>query len=80
MITTVLPFISNLTCTMPRICGSAVYDIQSMDRKGYLRAQHISYFVVTEGLGERLLASGAARIINTASGAFLETKHDQTAE
>jgi retinol dehydrogenase 12 len=30
---------------------------------------HISYFVVTEGLRERLLASGAARIINTASGA-----------
>ena len=30
---------------------------------------HMSYFVVTEGLRERLLASGAARIINTASAA-----------
>jgi NAD(P)-dependent dehydrogenase (short-subunit alcohol dehydrogenase family) len=30
---------------------------------------HMSYFVVAEGLGERLLASGAARIINTASAA-----------
>ena len=30
---------------------------------------HMSYFVVTEGLRERLLASGAVRIINTASAA-----------
>jgi NAD(P)-dependent dehydrogenase (short-subunit alcohol dehydrogenase family) len=30
---------------------------------------HMSYFVVTEGLRERLLVSGASRIINTASGA-----------
>jgi NAD(P)-dependent dehydrogenase (short-subunit alcohol dehydrogenase family) len=30
---------------------------------------HMSYFVVAEGLRERLLASGAARIINTASAA-----------
>jgi NAD(P)-dependent dehydrogenase (short-subunit alcohol dehydrogenase family) len=30
---------------------------------------HMSYFVVTEGLRERLTASGAARIINTASAA-----------
>ena len=30
---------------------------------------HMSYFVVTEGLRERLLASGAARIISTASAA-----------
>jgi NAD(P)-dependent dehydrogenase (short-subunit alcohol dehydrogenase family) len=30
---------------------------------------HMSYFVVTEGLRERLLASGAARITNTASAA-----------
>jgi NAD(P)-dependent dehydrogenase (short-subunit alcohol dehydrogenase family) len=30
---------------------------------------HMSYFVVTEGLRERLLASGSARIINTASAA-----------
>jgi NAD(P)-dependent dehydrogenase (short-subunit alcohol dehydrogenase family) len=30
---------------------------------------HMSYFVVTEGLRERLLASEAARIINTASAA-----------
>lgn len=30
---------------------------------------HMSYFVVTEGLRDRLLASGAARIINTASAA-----------
>ena len=32
---------------------------------------HMSYFVVTEGLRERLLASGAARIISTASAAHL---------
>jgi NAD(P)-dependent dehydrogenase (short-subunit alcohol dehydrogenase family) len=30
---------------------------------------HMAYFVVTEGLRERLVASGAARIINTASAA-----------
>jgi NAD(P)-dependent dehydrogenase (short-subunit alcohol dehydrogenase family) len=30
---------------------------------------HMAYFVVTEGLRERLLASGPARIINTASAA-----------
>jgi len=30
---------------------------------------HMAYFVVTEGLRERLLASGSARIINTASNA-----------
>ena len=30
---------------------------------------HMSYFVVTEGLRGRLLASGAARIVNTASAA-----------
>src|SRR5215469_10273160 len=30
---------------------------------------HMSYFVVTERLRERLLASGAARIVNTASAA-----------
>src|SRR4029077_20270056 len=30
---------------------------------------HMSYFVVTEGLRERLLASGDARIINTAAAA-----------
>jgi NAD(P)-dependent dehydrogenase (short-subunit alcohol dehydrogenase family) len=30
---------------------------------------HMSYFVVTEGLRKRLLASGPARIINTASAA-----------
>jgi NAD(P)-dependent dehydrogenase (short-subunit alcohol dehydrogenase family) len=30
---------------------------------------HMSYFVVTEGLRQRLLASGAARTINTASAA-----------
>ena len=30
---------------------------------------HMAYFVLTLGLRERLLASGAARIINTASAA-----------
>jgi NAD(P)-dependent dehydrogenase (short-subunit alcohol dehydrogenase family) len=34
-----------------------------------LALNHMSYFVVTEGLRERLLASGAARIVNTASAA-----------
>ena len=32
---------------------------------------HMAYFVVTEGLRERLLASAPARIINTASAAHL---------
>ena len=32
-------------------------------------AAHMSYFVATEGLRERLLASGSARVINTASAA-----------
>jgi NAD(P)-dependent dehydrogenase (short-subunit alcohol dehydrogenase family) len=36
-----------------------------------LALNHMSYFVVTEGLRERLLASGAARIISTASAAHL---------
>ena len=40
------------------------------DRLEYTFAlNHMSYFVVTEGLRERLLASGGARIINTASAA-----------
>jgi NAD(P)-dependent dehydrogenase (short-subunit alcohol dehydrogenase family) len=40
------------------------------DRFEYTFAlNHMSYFVVTAGLRERLLASGAARIINTASAA-----------
>jgi NAD(P)-dependent dehydrogenase (short-subunit alcohol dehydrogenase family) len=40
------------------------------DRLEYTFAlNHMSYFVVTGGLRERLLASGAARIINTASAA-----------
>ena len=40
------------------------------DRLEYTFAlNHMSYFVVTEVLRERLLASGAARIINTASAA-----------
>ena len=37
---------------------------------------HMSYFVVTEGLRERLLVSGAARIINTASAAHQGTTLD----
>jgi NAD(P)-dependent dehydrogenase (short-subunit alcohol dehydrogenase family) len=34
-----------------------------------LALNHMAYFVMTEGLRERLLASGPARIINTASAA-----------
>ena len=34
-----------------------------------LALNHMSYFVMTEGLRERLSASGSARIINTASAA-----------
>jgi NAD(P)-dependent dehydrogenase (short-subunit alcohol dehydrogenase family) len=37
---------------------------------------HMSYFVVTEGLRERLSASGAARIISTASAAHLRANLD----
>jgi NAD(P)-dependent dehydrogenase (short-subunit alcohol dehydrogenase family) len=37
---------------------------------------HMSYFVVTEGLRERLLASGAARIVNTASAAHQDATLD----
>jgi NAD(P)-dependent dehydrogenase (short-subunit alcohol dehydrogenase family) len=39
---------------------------------------HMSYFVVTEGLRERLLASGAARIVNTASAAHQGATLDST--
>ena len=41
---------------------------------------HMSYFVVTEGLRERLLASGAARIISTASAAHLGATDLQSAK
>jgi retinol dehydrogenase 12 len=37
---------------------------------------HMAYFVVTDGLRERLLASGPARIINTASAAHLGANLD----
>jgi NAD(P)-dependent dehydrogenase (short-subunit alcohol dehydrogenase family) len=37
---------------------------------------HMAYFVVTEGLRERLLASGPARIINTASAAHQGARLD----
>lgn len=37
---------------------------------------HMSYFVMTEGLRERLIASAPARIINTASGAHRYTGLD----
>src|ERR1700726_2768352 len=37
---------------------------------------HMAYFVVTEGLRERLSASGPARIINTASAAHRGAKLD----
>jgi len=37
---------------------------------------HMAYFVVTEGLRERLAAASAARIINTASGAHNGAKID----
>jgi retinol dehydrogenase 12 len=37
---------------------------------------HMSYFVVTEGLRERLSASGAARVISTASAAHLRATLD----
>src|SRR4029077_2374666 len=37
---------------------------------------HMAYFVVTEGLRERLLASAPARIINTASAAHQGAKLD----
>jgi len=38
--------------------------------------KHMAYFVVTDGLRERLLASGPARIINTASAAHLGANLD----
>jgi NAD(P)-dependent dehydrogenase (short-subunit alcohol dehydrogenase family) len=45
---------------------------------------HMAYFVVTEGLRERLVASGPARIVNTASaahqGAVLDFDDLQSAE
>jgi NAD(P)-dependent dehydrogenase (short-subunit alcohol dehydrogenase family) len=37
---------------------------------------HMAYFVLTEGLRERLLASGPARIINTASAAHQDATLD----
>jgi NAD(P)-dependent dehydrogenase (short-subunit alcohol dehydrogenase family) len=37
---------------------------------------HMAYFVLTEALGERLVASGPARIVSTASGAHFGSKLD----
>jgi NAD(P)-dependent dehydrogenase (short-subunit alcohol dehydrogenase family) len=41
---------------------------------------HMAYFVVTEGLRERLLASSSARIVNTASSAHQGSRLDFTRE
>jgi NAD(P)-dependent dehydrogenase (short-subunit alcohol dehydrogenase family) len=52
--------------------AGALFGTQRLTEDGFectFALNHMSYFVVTEGLRERLLASGAARIINTASAA-----------
>jgi NAD(P)-dependent dehydrogenase (short-subunit alcohol dehydrogenase family) len=52
--------------------AGALFGTRRLTEDGFERTfalNHMSYFVVTEGLRERLLASGAARIINTASAA-----------
>jgi len=52
--------------------AGALFGARQLTEDGLERTfalNHMAYFVVTAGLRERLLASGAARIINTASAA-----------
>jgi NAD(P)-dependent dehydrogenase (short-subunit alcohol dehydrogenase family) len=52
--------------------AGALFATRRLTKDGLERTfalNHIAYFVITEGLRERLLASGSARIINTASAA-----------
>ncbi len=52
--------------------AGAIFSERRLTEDGLERTfalNHMAYFVVTLGLLERLSASGAARIINTASGA-----------
>jgi NAD(P)-dependent dehydrogenase (short-subunit alcohol dehydrogenase family) len=52
--------------------AGALFGIRRLTEDGLeytFALNHMSYFVLTEGLRERLLASGGARIINTASAA-----------
>ncbi len=52
--------------------AGAIFAARQLTEDGLERTfalNHLAYFVLTQGLRERLLASGAARIINTASAA-----------
>jgi NAD(P)-dependent dehydrogenase (short-subunit alcohol dehydrogenase family) len=59
--------------------AGAIFATHQLTEDGLERTfalNHMAYFVVTAGLRERLLASGPARIINTASAAHLGANLD----
>jgi NAD(P)-dependent dehydrogenase (short-subunit alcohol dehydrogenase family) len=59
--------------------AGAIFATRQLTEDGLERTfalNHMAYFVVTAGLRERLLASGPARIINTASAAHLGANLD----
>jgi NAD(P)-dependent dehydrogenase (short-subunit alcohol dehydrogenase family) len=59
--------------------AGAIFATRQLTEDGLERTfalNHMAYFVVTDGLRERLLASGPARIINTASAAHLGANLD----
>jgi NAD(P)-dependent dehydrogenase (short-subunit alcohol dehydrogenase family) len=59
--------------------AGALFSKRELTRDGFERAfalDHLSYFVVTAGLRERLLASGPARIVNTSSDAHRAAQFD----
>jgi NAD(P)-dependent dehydrogenase (short-subunit alcohol dehydrogenase family) len=59
--------------------AGALFSKRELTRDGFERTfalDHLSYFVVTAGLRERLLASGPARIVNTSSDAHRAAQLD----
>jgi NAD(P)-dependent dehydrogenase (short-subunit alcohol dehydrogenase family) len=59
--------------------AGALFSKRELTRDGFERTfalDHLSYFVVTAGLRERLLASGPARIVNTSSDAHRAAQFD----
>ncbi|MGH6817923.1 MAG: SDR family NAD(P)-dependent oxidoreductase, partial [Methylovirgula sp.] len=59
--------------------AGALFSQREMTRDGFERTfalDHLSYFVVTAGLRERLLATPGARIVNTSSDAHRGARFD----
>ena len=59
--------------------AGAAFDRRQVNEEGIeltFATNHLSYFVLTEGLRESLLAAGAARIVNTSSEAHRRAKLD----